>query len=479
MTPVKPNIGIISIIENSLHEGVGPKYKRLARGIGEAIGNGTLAPGAKLPPHRILADKLGITPGTVSRAYGELERLGLVTARVGDGTFVREPGREHPRERGFRNVADDAGPCNDMSRNMHIPGDDEAEALAYSLRQLAGESATLADLMRYCPDVGLPRHRQAGAAWLSHGEFQAQAGQIVCVNGSQHGLLAVLMALLRAGDTLVTEYLSYPGLISAARLLGIKVLGLDMDAEGILPESLEELCRSHRVAAVYCTPTIQNPTTAVMSITRRQEIARICRAYNLIVIEDETHAVLMRQRPPPIGHLLPERGILIGGMSKAVAAGLRTGYVHAPAAMMSRIAAAVRNSCWMATPLTQELASRWIADGTAQALLAQQIAEIERRQALVADLLDGLGYRSHPNCPHFWLEVPAPWRAGEIEQDLRKQGHLVASAEAFSAGRGAPPQYIRASISHAPGGDQALRAGFAALADRLRNGPDEAQTLRA
>ncbi|KAB0612722.1 aminotransferase-like domain-containing protein [Castellaniella defragrans] len=475
--PVKSNIDTISILETFLVEGSGLKYKRLAQGIEESIRNGTLKPGAKLPPHRILADKLGITPGTVSRAYGELERMGRVVARVGDGTFVREQSQERPKEMGFRNFVDGADVCNDMSRNMHIPGN-EVELLARSLRQLSDESECLRELTLYAPDAGLPRHRQAGATWLSHDEFHAQAQQVVCVNGSQHGLLVVLMAMLRAGDTLVTEHLTYPGLISAARLLGIKVLGLDMDEEGLLPESLEELCRCNRVVALYCTPTLQNPSTAVMSLARRQEIARICRAHNLFVIEDETHAVLMRQRPLPISHLLPERGILIGGMSKAVAAGLRVGYVHAPVSMVGRISASVRNSCWMATPLPLELASRWIQDGTARTLLTQQVAEIERRQSLVIDLLHTLTYRTHPCCPHVWVEVPAPWRAIEIEHDLRKRQHLISTAEAFSVGRGALPQYIRASVSNAPGGDQALREGFAALADVLRNGPDEARTMR-
>ncbi|OZI66078.1 aminotransferase-like domain-containing protein [Bordetella genomosp. 1] len=475
---VKTNIDTDSIYRAFLPEGPGRKYKRLAQGIEDAIRNGTIRQGAKLPPHRILADKLRVTAGTVSRAYSELERMGLVEARIGDGTFVREGSRDRVREKGFRNFVDSPDICNDMSRNMHIPGN-EAQLLSHSLQQLSQAPALLQELLLYTPDAGLPRHREAGATWLSHGEFQAQHQQILCVNGSQHGLLVVLMAMLRAGDTLVTEHLSYPGLVSAAQLLGIKLLGLDMDDEGLLPESLEEICTANRVVALYCTPTIQNPTTAVMSITRREKIARICREHNLIVIEDETHAVLMAQRPAPICHLLPERGVLIGGMSKVVAAGLRVGYVHAPAAMVGRMAAAVRNSCWMATPLALEIASKWVEDGTAQALLAQQITEIGRRQSLVTHMLEGLSYRSHPCCPHFWIEVPAPWRAIEIEQGLRRLQHLVTTAEAFSAGRGALPQAVRVSVSNSPGGDQALLAGFASLAAMLRNGPEDVQTMRA
>lgn len=476
--PVKTNIDIISIIGSLLQEGAGLKYKRLAQGIEEAIRSGAIRKGAKLPPHRILADKLGVTAGTVSRAYGELERMGWVVARVGDGTFVRDRGQDRSQETGFRNFVDTGETCNDMSRNMHIPGI-ETELLARTLSQLSGDLTRLQEMMLYAPDAGVPHHRQAGAKWLAHGEFQPLAEQVVCVNGSQHGLLAVLMSMLRAGDTLVTEQLSYPGLISAARLLGIKVLGLEMDQDGLLPDSLEELCRTNRITALYCTPTIQNPTTAVMPLTRRQEIARICREHNLLVIEDETHSVLLQQRPLPISHLIPERGILIGGLSKAVAAGLRAGYVHVPAPMVSRMTAAVRNSCWMATPLTLEIASRWIEDGTAQALLEQQTAEIARRQTLVGELLQGLNYRTHPCCPHFWVEVPAPWRAVEIEQSLSQRRHLVSTSEAFCVGRGAVPQWVRVSVSNAPGGDEPLREGFALLAELLRHGPDELPVMRA
>lgn len=473
---VKSSIDTASIDSFSLPEGHGVKYKRLAQEIEASIRNGIIRQGAKLPPHRILADKLGVTTGTVSKAYAELERIGLLVARVGSGTFVREPDRVSAKDKGFRNFVDNPAICNDMSRSMHIPGN-EAELLANSLQVLSKDPVSLQELMCYTPEAGQPFHRQAGAVWLSHGAFQTTSQQVLCVNGSQHGLLVVLMAMLRAGDTLVTESLSYPGLISVARLLGIKLIGLDMDEEGILPESLEESCRVNRVIALYCTPTLQNPTTAVMSVTRRQQIARICGEHNLIIIEDDTQAVLMANRPLPLCYMLPERGVLIGGLSKAVSSGLRVGYVHAPVTMVSRIAAAIRNSCWMATPLTLEIAGRWIEDGTAQSLLNYQVAEIKRRQALVVDLLQGLEFRSNPCSPHFWIEVTAPWRSTEIAQNLLSQQHLISTAEMFSVGQATIPQYIRASVSNSPGGDLALLRGFSVMGDLLRNGPDEDRAL--
>ena len=467
---VKTIIDTLSILRNALEIGQGVKYKRLAQALETGIIAGTLEAGAKLPPQRILADQLGVTIGTISRAYAELERMGLVVARVGDGTFVRQQGLERQRDSGFRNVSE-APQHYDMSRNMHIPGQETA-LLAHSLRELADNPQRLHALALYSPEPGQPRHRQAGASWLSHAGFVAQAEQILCVNGGQHGLLCALTALFRAGDTLVTEQLSYPGLIGAARLLGIKLLGIEMDEQGLLPESLDELCRGNRVAALYCTPTLQNPTTAVLSLERRQAIARLCREHNLLILEDEAHAVLLQRRPPPLSLFAPERSILIGSLSKALAAGLRVGYLHAPQALIGRLSAALRASCWMATPLTQELASQWIEDGTALILLRQQIAEIERRKQLVGGLLEGLNYRSQPQSPHFWIEVPEPWRASAIEAELRHKGYLVSPAEAFAVGRNAVPQFIRASVSNAIHDDQRLRDGFLAIAGSLRQDDD-------
>jgi DNA-binding transcriptional MocR family regulator len=463
---VKASIAMVSILRDGLANGLGVKYKRLADAVEKAIAEGVIEPGSKLPPHRLLADSLGVTIGTISRAYGELERVGLVVARVGDGTYVRQRGMERARDGGFRNVSEAPQVFFDMSRNQPIPGQ-EALLLSQSLQTLALDPQALRHLSGYTADAGLPRHRAAGAHWLRHQAFEPNAEQIVCVNGGQHGLLCALMALLKAGDTVVTEHLTYPGLISVARMLGIKLIGVAMDDEGLMPDALEDVCRSHRVSALYCTPTIQNPTAAVMSVPRREAIAEVCRQHNLLIFEDEAHAVLAQQRPLPLSHFAPERSVLIGSLSKAVSAGLRVGYLHVPLPLIGRLSAAVRGTCWMASPLTLEVATQWIENGVAEQLSGQQIVEISRRKSLVAGLLDGLVYKTHSHSPHFWIEVPEPWRASQIAAELKEKNYLVATAEAFAVGHGAVPQFIRASVCNSAGDDRLLLRGFEALAGAL------------
>ncbi|MCF5171287.1 GntR family transcriptional regulator, partial [Pseudomonas canadensis] len=104
---VKTNIDMVSIMREGLSNGQGVKYKRLSDVMERGILEGLIEPGRKLPPHRVLSDNLGVTIGTISRAYGELERLGLVVARVGDGTFVRKRGMERQRDEGFRNFSEE------------------------------------------------------------------------------------------------------------------------------------------------------------------------------------------------------------------------------------------------------------------------------------------------------------------------------------------------------------------------------------
>ena len=200
-----------------------------------------------------------------------------------------------------------------------------------------------------------------------------------------------------------------------------------------------------------------------MSVPRREAIAEVCRQHNLLILEDEAHAVLARQRPLPLSYFAPERSVLIGSLSKAVSAGLRVGYLHAPQPLIGRLSAAVRGTCWMASPLALEVASLWIENGSAAQLLAQQIVEIGRRKALVCGVLEGVAYKTHPDSPHFWIEVPEPWRASQIAAELKENNYLVATAEAFAVGHGAVPQFIRASVCNSAGDDGLLIRGFEAL----------------
>ncbi|OAZ96721.1 PLP-dependent aminotransferase family protein [Halomonas sp. G11] len=468
---VNKNNDMVSFICDVLATESGPKYRRLALGIEREIREGRLPTGTKLPAHRLLADQVHLTAGTISRAYQELERLGLVSSRVGDGTYVKMAEENAVAEEGFRNALNLDDSVIDLSRNKHIQGRNVG-LLGNTLAEMASQLGMVAELCDYTQEGGLYRHREAGALWFWHSQVEAKPEQVICTNGAQHALMSCLLAIVRSGESVATEQLSYPGLISASRLLGFRSVGVDIDEQGLVPESLDDVCSNNRISALYCTPTLQNPTTSIMSAERREAVATVCRKHNLIIIEDDAHGLLASERPPALQVFAPERTLLISSLSKAVSAGLRVGYIYAPEALWHRLAAAIRASCWMATPLSLEIASNWILDGTASHLRCQQIEEVRRRKALVEPLLNDLNYQSKRDCSHFWIEIPEPFRAIEIEEQLRQKQILVKSSESFAVGRKAVPQFIRASVSSARW-DEQLNQGFQTLAAALNDLPRE------
>ena len=197
---------------------------------------------------------------------------------------------------------------------------------------------------------------------------------LVCT-GSQHGLTIVLATLLEPGDVLLTESLTYAGLQPVAGLLRLRLRGLAIDASGLRPDALEEACREGGMKAVYLIPTLHNPTTAVMPAARRREIAAIARAHGLRIIEDDVHGLLATERPAPLATLAPERTYYLTSTSKTLAPGLRIAYVAAPPVDVPRLTASLRATTWAVAPLTAAVASQWIRDGTADAIVAARRQE--------------------------------------------------------------------------------------------------------
>ena len=155
----------------------------------------------------MLADALSVTVGTVGRAYAEIERQGLVTSRVGDGTYPCP--RRADAQNEFDNAPDGKPGLIDLSRNMHIPGKSRRfwAGVAAPWRRPASADAA----RRLSPDTGLGRHREAGAQWIGLSGRDAVADHIVVSNGAQHALLCTMMATLRKDELIVSEHLTYPG----------------------------------------------------------------------------------------------------------------------------------------------------------------------------------------------------------------------------------------------------------------------------
>jgi DNA-binding transcriptional MocR family regulator len=452
--------------------GSDPKYQVIARAFAQAILNGQLPAGEKLPPHRSLASELRVTTGTISRAYAELERQGLANARVGDGTYVAQArGREmpaHTAHGGPRPGMPPAPALIDLGQNVP-QSTGEAAALCATLGEIANDERLAAELLQYAPEAGSMRHRLAGAAWLGRAGSPASASRVLVTQGAQHALASVLRAVARPGDTVLAEVVSYPGIIALARQLRLHLVGVEIDAEGLVPAALELACKSLHPRAIFCVPTIHNPTTATMSSERRDAVAEILQRHGVLLIEDLVPAMLLDTPPEPLATRMPDQSFLIAGLSKSVAPGLRVGYLQAPSAWCSKIAAVIRSDCWMTAPLMAEVVSRWIENGEMERLNGLQRAHIESQHEVAREVLKGVAYRHAATSSHLWLPLPEPWRAAEFAAALRQEGVLVKTADSFVIGRNAAPHAIRVCMTGAPSRD-ALTRGLSLIRTTLDHG---------
>lgn len=450
----------------SLNGRAGPKYLRIADALAEDVYAGRLAAGDRLPTHRDLAWRLGVTVGTVSRAYAEAERRGLVVGEVGRGSFVR-PGA---RSAATLDMPHEGGPQAIELGINRPPAHVNAPEFAQALAELA-RSGDVVKLMNYQAHTGRWEHRAAGAAWLTRRGLTVGADDVLVTSGAEHAIAAALMGLTDPGDAVLVEELTWSGVRALASLQRLSLRPVAMDAEGIRPDAFEAACKTSGARMLYTMPTIHNPTTAVMSTERRAAIAAIARAYGITIVEDDVYGFLAEGAPAPLAAHAPERTIYITTASKTLAPCLRVGFAAVPADRIGRLSAAARALNWMAPPVTAEIVARWIGDGTADRLAARVVRETQARQRVAADLLEGFEYRSAPASFHVWLHLPEPWRAQDVVAAARTRGVSMTSTDLFVPGRSETPHAVRVSISAAPDREQLVQ-GLSTLARLLRRAPE-------
>jgi DNA-binding transcriptional MocR family regulator len=409
------------------------RYKLLVDRFAQAIRSGAMAPGTRLPTHRQLAAEHGLALATASRVYTELEAMGLVSGETGRGTFVREIALPPGQGSGQMNVA--AGLLDLNFNYPSLPG--QADLLRTALRQLA-LSGDLEALLRYQPHAGRVHERAAVARHLLSRGLCVTADQVLVVSGAQHGLAVTMMALLKPGDVIAVDALTYSGFKVLADTLHLEILALPANAHGPDLDALQALCRRRPVRAVYSMPTLHNPLGWVMDLAQRERLVHIAQQHNLMIIEDAAYAFLAEDAPPPVARLAPERTVYVGGLSKSVATGLRVGFVAAPPAWVKALERSVMATTWNVPGVMSAIAVGWLEDGTVAQLEAQKREDARARQALAAQVLKGLAYTAHPSSYFLWLPLAEDARADQVAMQLQRQGVSVSTAEPFAVSTHVP-----------------------------------------
>lgn len=412
-----------------------PAYLMLADLIADDIRTGRLSARDQLPTLRDLAADLRLNYTTVARGYAEARKRGLIDSRSGTGTFIRGSSPSLPLRGG-----------SGAEMTMNLPPEPQDAALLDRMKESASRvmaDADLYDLLRYQDFGGTPRDREAGMQWLRSRVPDCRLDQILVCPGIHSVLAALFSQLARPGELICVEALTYPGVKAIATQLGLQLHALPIDDEGPLGEAFEHACKTLKPKALYCNPTLNNPTTATISRARREALADIALRYSIPIIEDDAYGMLPRQLPPALCTLAPDLTYYITGFSKTLGAGLRNAYVRSPSARQSqRLAGALRATTVMASPITNLLATLWVEDGTADAMLQAIRAESNARLALATRHLGAYGVAAPSESFHLWLPLTSAWSTVEFASYLRSQNVGVVASAAFSTD-GAPPEAVR------------------------------------
>jgi len=394
----------------TLSEWPGPVYMRIVDALAADIANGRLVRGQQLPTHRALARELDIDLTTVTRAYGEARRRGLLDARVGQGTFVSETTARATADIPYQIKID---------LSMNVPPQPVEANL----------------------DVRIAKGLAANVPGAS-------AERVLVYPGSQAILFNALLSLTSPGDVVLTEALTFPGIKAAAAKLGIRLVGVAMDGEGILPDALKSACRQHQPKAVYLVPTLHNPTTATLGPTRRKAVADIIRNSGTLLIEDDAYG-LLEPSASPIANLIPERTYLAVSLSKCIAPALRVSCLLVPDATSEQaMRGNLQATTQMPAPLMVALVMQWFKSGVVDQIIAAIRNEAVGRQKLAGKILKGLSFAAKPNGHHLWLSLPRQWNRADFVSHVLRDGLAVVGGDAFAVDQ-VPPHAVRVSLGAA------------------------------
>jgi DNA-binding transcriptional MocR family regulator len=287
------------------------------------------------------------------------------------------------------------------------------------------------------------KNRETAASWL-----KLPVGRTWIGTGGHHGTLTALLAAGLPGKTVAVEALTYPWFVRQAQMVGVRIVPVALDEQGMTPDALHEVCKQERVSGIYTMPTLHNPTSAVASLSRRQALVAVAREFDLTIIEDSAYGFLADAEPPRYVALAPERAFYIESLSKRVAPGLRTAFIGAPEALAGQTELALRITASGSSTLLTSLGCSMAADGSLTRLIETKRMEGAERLAKSLDLLPGLKIHSSPNSWNLWVDLPKDrgFTPEGVEELCAANGVLITGGHWFTAPCTEVPSAVRVSL---------------------------------
>lgn len=432
--------------------------------ISAAIAGGELAPAEQLPPTRELAELAGVNHLTAVRAYRRLRELGLVSAHVGRGTFVRGTGRPPEVARVPDSIAWQryALPEQEQTYGDRVLAEMHRQATARDLVALSvgypsqrlfpieeiarATEAVLredpAGALQYSDVNGVPELRHQVAALASARGAPEDPDDILITTGASQALSLTARAILRPGDVVACEDPSFMSVIRALRAPEVRVLGVPVDEDGLDVDALEALLARNEIKLLAIQPRLHNPTGRDLSPPRRERLLALVRRHGFFVIEDGVYADLRFTGADP-GSLrgeAPAHVIYCDSLSKTVGAGLRAGWVAASGPVLERIVAEKRGDDIHSATLPQLVAARYLTNGAYAAQVEAARDFYRERCEILIELLEAeLGELASWVEPlgggHLWVSLDLPLDERELADEALRQGVAYAPGGAMSIER--------------------------------------------
>ena len=411
-----------------------PYYLSLAALLEYDIQSGRLSPHTKLPPQRELADWLDLNLSTVTRAYKRCELKGLTYATTGRGTFVAPQPEVVSPETPYIELGN-IYPFDSCNRAV-VEGAKHVLSKGYAEK-----------LLDYGDPLGTPSQRATARDWMRRLGVEATPEHIAVTSGAQNALVVALLTLFRPGDAIAADRYTLAGFVELAKMLHLTVIPIEGDGYGMLPEALERACKDHSVRGVYLMPTCQMPTTFLMDEARREQLAQVARAHDLLILEDDIYAFLAPDGVRPLAALAPERTVHICSLSKSLAAGLRVAFLAYPPRCAEAMVRGIYNVNVKTPSFNTEVACTLIRSGMAEEIVKQKMALAEERNAICDRYFPrNTGGNEHPLSFCRW--VPLNGRRGlAIEDEALQNGVRVFHSDRFLSGPPEEQEYLRIALS--------------------------------
>lgn len=438
-----------------------PLYQQIRAAVRSAVLAGSLGPGFRLPPERELAIALRVNRSTVTRAYQELAADGLVEPQGSRGTVVvTQDAGPLPMIHGQDGATEPGwllglpalgkgalGPDPTLLSGITAAGGREG-VISFAAAAPAPHDLPVTEMQRALA-LALDRW---GPRALNYGPVEGfgpllvqlrdrlGAGpNVMVVSGATQGLDLAARTLIEPDDEVAVEAPTFPGILQTFGLAGARLVGVPVDSAGMRVDLLEGLLARRNIRLIVVQPTYHNPTGAVMSPPRRDQLLVLARRHGVPILEDDPYAMLTLEGDDPGTLISRDRHSLvvhIGSFSKTVTPGLRVGWMSAPAPVLARLAVVKQFADLNSSLLGQAILAQLIESGSYHSHVERMLPHYrQRRDALVQGLAELNGRLTPTAIPrggfHLWCRVEAGPVGRLLAAAAAQEGVAVVPGEAF------------------------------------------------